>query len=98
MIELYKGETQRPVEFTSGLDILGETLIATAYDDQGNSYELNSDGITSEGKAPFEKTIMFLKSPTTMPIGQYFVKIYTDRVVVSKDTLLHFGDNPYDIS
>lgn len=97
MLELYKGETKRPIEFTSGLDLEGQTLLAEAYFEDGTSYSLNSDGVTSVGNGPDTKTVMYIKSPVDMPIGTYYVKIFTDELVVSKDRLRHYGDNPYEI-
>lgn len=97
MLELYKGETKRPIEFTSGLDLDGQELYAEAYSDDGESYTLNSDDVTSIGNVPHEKSVMYIKSPTDMPTGNFYVKIFTDELVVSKDRLRHFGENPYDI-
>ena len=97
MLELYKGETKRPVEFTSGLDLEGQVLHATAYSEDGESYNLDADDTTSVGSPPHQKTVMFIKSPDDMPIGTYNIKVYTDEVVVSKDRLRHFGENPYEV-
>jgi len=96
MLDLYKGETKRPYSFTSGLDLDGQILQAEAYAEDGTSYPLNSDGVTAVGNGPDIETVIYVKSPDSMPVGVYAIKIFTDEVVVSKDRLRHYGDNPFE--
>lgn len=95
LLELYKGETRRPIEFSSGLDLDGQTLRVKAYSKDGQSYDIESTGVTSVGNPPNQRSVVFIMSPSDMPPGEYVVKIYTDEVVVSKDFMIHYGDNPY---
>lgn len=97
MVELYKGETKRPIEFTSRIDLEGSELFVKAYSTDGDSFDINSEGVLSQGNPPNQKSIVFIQSPADMPPGEYTIKIFTDEIVVSKDFMIHYGDNPYSL-
>jgi len=96
-VELFKGDTKRPIKFTSELDLDGQTLHASAFADDGTEYSLDATGVTSVGNPPNQETVMVIESPVDMPTGEYSIKIYTDELVVSRDFLLHFGDDPFEL-
>lgn len=97
MFDLYKGETKRPINFTPKVDVNGQVVTITAYDEDGTPYVLGSDGVTNLAGAKDVQTEAFIKSPSDMPTGIFNVKIATAEVLISKDRMRHWGDDPYDL-
>lgn len=95
-VEAFKGETDRPIKFTTGLDLDGDTLTILAYDEQGNETDITSTLTTSIGNPPDQETTAFIRIPTGMEKGKYNIKVKTSEVVASRDQLIVYGADPFD--
>ncbi|MFP8488747.1 hypothetical protein ACKGJO_06555 [Gracilimonas sp. Q87] len=80
---------------TPKVDVEGQTLSFSAFSD-GQEFDLNPVGLTQIAGPIDQETTLYLSSDPAMPLGEFFLKIFTPEVVVSKEVGVHYGDNPYE--
>jgi hypothetical protein len=94
-VQAFEGETKRPIKFTTGLDLDGQTLVVFAYDDQENETDITATVADSIGNPPNVETTVFIRIPDTLDKGIYNIKVKTDEVVASRDQMVVFGKDPF---